>query len=289
MSLNIIQPIMTFVVADGLNTSYIDSTLMALFYKSSHLQEMLVQQPDKSEFIYLQEMINNNFIDPARHNFSIESSIINEIRNYSFVCGWKTSSNITELFSVADYLSFLMKGFSFDNIKLEVVEMSDHDEEVRVLNFDYIEVHVNDDNNIDHLIKKWLEHCIKKTKPLSSVHYRFAELPMLVPIFLNRNIGKDITNTSQIDIFNKIKFKKNNDKTQDGASWIIHAIVCLSSSGPGHYYSLIRVDKKEWYLFSNARIPSLVKIRISDPDVALKIKKECVLVLYRLSDDLCKY
>jgi hypothetical protein len=62
MSTNISsQSTMTFVVADGLNTSYIDSILMSLFYKSSHLEEMLIQQPDNAEFIYLQEMISNNF------------------------------------------------------------------------------------------------------------------------------------------------------------------------------------------------------------------------------------
>lgn len=290
MSTNItIQPAMTFVVADGINTSYIDSTLMSLFYKSSHLQEMLAQQPDKAEFIYLQEMISNNFIDLARRNFSIDSSIVNEIRNYSLICGWKSLSNITELFSVVDYFTFLMTGFNFGGIKMEIVEMSDRDEEVRVLNFNYIEAQVYDEDNVDHLLKKWLESCTKKTKPLSTIHYRFAELPMIIPIYINRHTGKDITNTSQIDIFKKIKFRKNNDKTQDNASWIIHAIICLSSSGSGHYYSLIQVDNNDWYLFSNARIPSLLKIRISDPDVALKIKKECVLILYRLSDDLCKY
>jgi hypothetical protein len=287
MSTNILsQSTMTFVVADGLNTSYIDSILMSLFYKSSHLEEMLIQQPDNAEFIYLQEMISNNFIDLARRNFSIDSSIINEIRNYSLICGWKSSSSITELFSVVDYLTFLMTGFNFGGIKMEIVEMTDHDEEVRLLNFNYIEVSVYDEDNVDHLLKKWLENCTKKTKTISSIHYRFAELPMIIPIYINRHTEKDITNTSQIDIFKKIKFRKNNDKTQDNACWIIHAIICLSSSGSGHYYSLIQVDKKDWYLFSNARIPSLVKIRISDPDVALKIKKECVLILYRLNDDL---
>jgi hypothetical protein len=286
----------TFVIADGLNTSYIDSLLMGLFYRTTHLQEMLSKSPEKSKFAYLQDLMNN-VIDQTRRNFSVDSSYINEIRNYSFICGWKDNLSLTELYNVVDYLDFIMKGFDFEGINCEVIELSKNsqDEMAKSLKLNYIEVNVNTSNkdNIDikTLLEDWINSNLIEKNKNSLTYYHFKELPMLIPIYVNRlDENKQSVNTS-VDIKKRIRFYKNNDKTQLSMEWIIHSIICFSSSGNGRYYTIINVDNDDWqwYLFSNDKLPSLVKINISDSDISNKIKQECVLVLYRLCDNLCKF
>lgn len=104
-----------FAVANGINTSYIDSLLIALFYKESYLQQMLFQQTENEYFSYLQDLIYINFIDNVRNSKSVDSFQINEIRNYSYMCGWKNTTNIIDLYDVIDYFSFIMDGFTKKN------------------------------------------------------------------------------------------------------------------------------------------------------------------------------
>lgn len=269
----------TFVVANGLNTSYIDSLLMALFYKSSHLRSILSQYPDQSKFLYLQELINNNFIDNAKHYYSIDSSIMNEIRNYSIICGWKEGGNITDLYTVTDYLKFLMLGIGFGQIDFEFVEF---DEKVKTLSMNYIDVPILENTDVKLLLEKWYDDNIKKSTILCN---RFKEIPVMIPIYFNRNNTQYIS--LQVDIKKKIKFKKNYDCTQNLASWSIHALICFSNSGGGNYYSIININLNEWYMFSNDKLPSLIQINLSDPNIANKIKQECILAIYKL-DNICK-
>lgn len=271
----------TFVVANGLNTSYIDSLIMALFYRSTHLQNVLTQYPENSKFLYLQELISHNFIDNVRHNYSIDKSIINEIRNYSLVCGWKDGCNITDLYNVVDYMKFIMNGFNFGDISLEIIEYNqDENEKIRTINMNYFEVPITKDTNVKALLEKWGDDCVRKNKN-SVVCHRFKEIPLLIPIYFNRYTDGVIC---QIDIKKRIKFRKNNDVTQNKASWVIHSLICFSNSGGGNYYSVINNGNDQWYLFSNDKIPSLIRIKISDSDISNKIKQECVVALYRLDD-----
>lgn len=277
----------TFVVANGLNTSYIDTLLMALFYKSSHLRTILSQYPEQSKFIYLQELINNNFIDNIKNGYSVDSSIMNEIRNYSIVCGWKDGCNIIDLYSVTDYMKFLMKGIGFGQIDFEFVEFSDtENEKVKTLSINYIDVMINENTNVNILLENWYNQNIKNPpEKLSVLCNRFKELPILIPIYFNRNNGFSY----QVDIKKRIKFKKNNDYTQNNASWVIHSLICFSNSGGGNYYSVLKADTDQWYHFSNDKIPSLMKIKISDFDISNKIKQECVMAIYRLDDNMCRF
>jgi hypothetical protein len=70
---------MSFCVEDGYNTSYIDSVLIALFYKPTHLHELLTQLPEKTMFSYLQELIFSNFVEQVRKNYSVNSGMKYEI------------------------------------------------------------------------------------------------------------------------------------------------------------------------------------------------------------------
>lgn len=279
----------TFIVANGLNTSYIDSLLVALFYKSSHIEEMISQDPEDSKFVYLQELINTNFIEPIRKNFSIDSAIINELRNVSLICGWKNCGNLVDLYNVSDYIKFLMKGIGYGGINLELIEYNGRENEIlKAFDTLCLDVDVKENTNIKNLINEWLDGHIKTDSSGSLVYYQFREIPMLIPIYLNRKTDNGNITSCQIDIMKKIRFKKGNIKNQK-MSWVIHAIVCFSNSGGGNYYSVVNTTDNNWYLFSSDRIPSFLKINITDNYIAEKIKQESVLVLYRLNDDLCKY
>ena len=55
------------IVEDGMNTSYIDSLLIALFYKhNNNILTELDKKPQKSCGIYLQELIKEKFIEQAK-------------------------------------------------------------------------------------------------------------------------------------------------------------------------------------------------------------------------------
>jgi hypothetical protein len=246
---------------DGLNTSYIDALLMALFYKSSYIQDILSDIPLNSDFIYLQELIYQNFVCNIRCHFSIDASIINEIRNYIFLCGWKNECNITDQFNVYELYSFLIDGFNSDKIKY--INENDGTE----ITMNYIDCNVESNTNIKTLIEKHINEVSQ---------YQMHEIPKYIPLFLNRKSNYDV------DIKYGINFKRiiknDNDKL---TLWTIHAIICLPQNENKHYYTII-YDHNEWYYFDNSKLPSLMKIDIKNEDVVLKIKKESVFILYAL-------
>jgi hypothetical protein len=278
-----------FMIDDGLNTSYIDTVLVALYYNHTHLNEMLINLPEESKFTYLQEIIKNDIIKPIRKNFSITSSTMNELRNYSFICGWKNNEDITELFNVVDYMSFLTNGFGSYKIKYDVAEISTktQSENITSIEIDYIQSNVSYDTDIKSLLDVWKKSLSKKTSETTS-HYKFMELPMLIPIYINRHSNGTQINNCKIDINQKIKFTKNNNKMQSDMSWSIHSIICFSKYNGGHYYSIISTDDT-WYIFNNSKIPSLSPIDMYNDNNSNKIKQECVIVLYRLDDKICKF
>ena len=107
---------------------------------------------------------------------------------------------------------------------------------------------------------------------------RFREIPLVIPIYFNRPHGSQF----QVDITRGIRFKQITDPIQSKTIWNIHAIICYSNSGGGNYYTIFSLDNNQWYMFSNDKIPSLIKIIMSDQDISDKIKQECVMAIYRL-------
>jgi phage gp36-like protein len=241
----------SFIVSNGLNTSYIDSLLMALFYVHTELNEVLIQDPCDVKFVYLQELINQNFIKKVKNNYSIDISIINEIRNYSIMCGWKNEGNITDLYPVIDYMIFLMDGIGFGFICEDKLK--------------YIEIYINYNTDIKTLLNVWINKHIN-----FDTFDEFEKSTMLIPIYFNRTIGTSY----KIDIKEKIKFRHNK------ISWIIHSIICFTNTGGGNYYTILK-SNDNWFLFSNEKIPSLIEIQIKDVEISNKIKQECVLVFYK--------
>ena len=91
------------IVENGYNTSYIDSLLIALFYKNSSIIDVLENEPTIPEVYYLQELIKFKFVNQIKKGYSIFFQSINEIRNYSIIYGWNTKGNIDEQQSCIEY------------------------------------------------------------------------------------------------------------------------------------------------------------------------------------------
>ena len=228
----------SLIIEDGFNTSYLDTLFMSLFYRVTHLDDILTNLSTNPHFSYLQELINSNFIEKVRKNHSIDSSIINEIRNYSFFCKWKEGYDVTALYSPIDYFDFLIKGIGFLGIKYEIIEISKNQKEdiVTTVSVNYINTTVEEDTDIKLLLKKWISKF--SNNPNTELQcYHFTELPMLVPIYLNRSTKEGQIENFKVDIKEKIRFDNNNDKTQLDARWIIHSIICRSPNNS--YYAIL--------------------------------------------------
>jgi len=265
-----------FKVDDGLNTSYIDALLVALFYKPSPATNMLNTIPENASFLYLQEQIKIDFVEKIKQNYSIESRVLNQIRNYSVLCGWKRNDsliNIIELFNVVDYYKFFALGVGCGLINFESSDAND----ANITNTIIRLVPTQQETNIRKLLDDWIYNNLLKKS--TQTKYHFKEIPTLIPIHIDRS-----NLNSSVDIMKKIKFCNNNNSNQENLSWTIHSIVCFSNSSVRYYYSLINYDANTWLIYDNTKIPSLIKVDIKN-DIYLqnKIKLECVFVIYKIN------
>jgi hypothetical protein len=260
---------MNIIIDDGYNTSYIDSLLIALFYskRNNILYNMLSDIPEQIHFSYLQDLIQTNFIEQIKNGFTIDITIINEIRNYSIMCGWKDSPNMTDLFNIVDYMCFLTTGFG-TNMKYELMDKTNHTVETKNIDYINIKLTIDDDMRVDELLQNWTNENFVQQNKL----YQFKEIPIMIPIYLDR-LMYDRWNSNKVDIMKRIMFN-----SQKECSWIIHSIICVSNK---KYYSIVNYDN-EWFMFSNNKIPAFIKINIKNEDIANKIRQECILIIYKL-------
>ena len=56
-------------------------------------------------------------------------------------------------------------------------------------------------------------------------------------------------------------------------------VIALES---GHYYALL-CNGEKWYLFDDSKNPSLKEVSLKDEDIDIKIKKQSIFLLYKLS------
>jgi hypothetical protein len=256
-----------FIVEDGLNTSYIDSLFVSMFYKPSYIQNILSDYTNNLNFLHLQDIIYHYFVHNMRCGYAINSQIMNEIRNYLIYCGWKNDCNIIDIFEVQELFDFIVNGCGNDKITFIT-----NNETPIATNFIHLNVHKNSD------IKTLIDDYI--TNQLGN--YKLCKLPNFIPIFLDRNLFSGKINDSLIDIQGAIQFEKNNiEPNQKEVMWILHSIICYSKTERGYYYSVV-YDENGWYIYSNSKLPSLIKINIKDEDIAHKIKRECVFLMYTL-------
>jgi len=266
---------LNFIVEDGLNTSYIDSLFVALFYLPSDIHNIfLMDIPNDMKYSYLQDLIFENFVLNMRSNVFIDSSIINEIRNYMIFCGWMDKKDMMDLHLVSNFYNFLAS-----NCCKQLLFKKQNDPQ-------YIELTMNGER--DDSIKKMLNKH-------NDVIYSFDGLPKFVPIFINRTdiygkINNSFVNINRMIRFDNFEINKETiimDDTQkmfQNEFWEIHSIICHAKGerGGNHYYSIVIDDRQNWYMFSSGVVMTpLIKIDICNNDVSTKIKQECVFLLYR--------
>jgi hypothetical protein len=263
----ITNKLIPFIVEDGLNTSYIDALFVSMFFKPSYIQNILSDYVDDLNFLHLQDIIYNYFVHNMRCGYTINAQIMNEIRNYLIYCGWKNDCNIVDMFEVQELFDFIMNGCNNKKITF----YNSNNENISMTNF----IHLNVQKNSD--IKTLIYDLTSKMG-----NYKLSTQPNFIPIFLDRNLFSGKINDSLIDIQEAIQFEKNNiDQYQKNVMWILHSIICYSKTDRGNYYSVV-FDENGWYIYSNSKLPSLIKINIKDEDIAYKIKRECVFLLYTL-------
>lgn len=277
---NMLNKLKHFVFEDGYNTSYIDTLMISLFYSPSHIENMLLNcDPEKTEFVYFQELIRTKIIEPIRKNLTIYSSTINEIRNYAHILGWKDINYILDNHTVSEFYKFLIDNFNCCHIEIihqvhsknkESKDSIENKEIIPFIEFDLLEENSMTNTSIKVLLEAWFQHKIKKSKKYKTI------IINSIPIIVVFSIKRNQKNKTKIDIQKAIRLK--NTKESNYLLWGIHAVICKKEN---HYYSLIKhVDK--WYLFNNKLIPSMIEVNMSDKTFVETIQTECVFIIYNL-------
>lgn len=274
------------IIENGYKTSYIDSLLIALFYKNSIIYDVLDNEPIIPEVYYLQELIKFKFVNQVRKGYSIFSQSINEIRNYSIICGWKTIDSIDEQQSCIDYYNFLFDLFKINPIEFELFEFDNNtfNNISNKIKLPYITLDLNRDNDIRNLFINWINTNIIMKNSSTIQSYKLNNIPNFLIFYIDRFLKSETKNSFNLDIMKNIKFFNIGDSSQLYIKWNIYSIICLrgDSIKKGNYYSIFNINKKDWIMFDNTMIPSFKKIDINDDQIKNNIIKECVILIYIL-------
>lgn len=273
------------VVENGLNTCYIDSLLVALFYKHNEAINMILESvPRKPEGFYLQELIKLKFVEPIKRNYSITSSIMNEIRNYSVICGWSNNEDIDGQKECSEFYNFLSELFNIEPIEFEMLEIKNNtiSDNIKKTKLPFIPLSLTQDDNIKNILSNWIDTQINKSKILNC--YKLSNIPQFVILHINRFNNNGKRNNYKLDIMKRIKFFGINDTSQNYLKWKIHSIICHTgnSNKSGHYYSVVYTYHHKWLLFDDNMIPSFEQIDMEDDDIKEKIMLESVMLIYTL-------
>uniref|UniRef100_A0A6C0E9E5 USP domain-containing protein n=1 Tax=viral metagenome TaxID=1070528 RepID=A0A6C0E9E5_9ZZZZ len=285
-----------YVIEDGLNTSYISSLLLGLFYNNSNNTEILNTNSTNYSGIYLQEIIKNGFVDLINKNYSVTSDILNEIRNYSYLCGWcKDNKYFFKPQDVIKYLDFLLQLFQYKILEIEKITVTEDMKcnEIIKKQYNIIDLEINENATIKNLLDHWFEQNIIGKKEIKNqgdytlyidkYYYKLTSIPAFIPISIKRFNESNKKIKMSVDIMKKIKLNKVNDDTQKKLRWYISSIIChKGDSFENGYYYCINKKMDKWILFDYHHIPSLTEIDISDDDVKEIIMTECVLLIYSI-------
>jgi uncharacterized UBP type Zn finger protein len=291
MSIINIENQIPIVIENGYNTCYIDALLVSLFYnKSENIDFMLECKPKKAEGFYLQELVKSKFVEPLRKQYSIGSNVMNEIRNYSIICGWTKETDVFGQKDCSEFYEFIADIFNVPNLEFEILEIKNNmlSDNVKKSALPFLPLYPTENTNIKKLMEKWINTKITTDNNEFMMHcYKLSNIPQFVILNINRFNSNGIRNDYKVDIMYKIKFFGNNDTSQNYLKWKIHGIVCHrgSTMENGHYYSIVKtndIKQTKWLIFDDTMIPSFEQIDFDDVDICNKIMLEAVVVVYVL-------
>jgi hypothetical protein len=273
-----------FHIEKGLNTSYITSLFMALFYKyDTNINSILIDKPHKPAGFYLQELIRTLFVEPIRKNFSIKSDIINEIRNYLLINNWESDLNYLENRNCVDLYKFLSDILFVNDIEFEIFHIKDGiiNETETTLKFKTIDINIliNEPTSIKKLFIGWLhENILINSNSYILDCYKLKSIPTFLVFNINRT---DETKNTEIDIKKKIKFFNNSDSKQNYLQWRIHSIICKSNQ---KYYSIFLSNDNLWIEFDEDKFPCCSYVFMDDEDIIEKTKQDVEMIIYTLNN-----
>jgi len=249
-----------FIIEQCHNGSYINALIMALFYIPSRIEYLLNSDPKQSIHYYLQQLIKIKYIDVARKNQSVITESVNEIRNYSHLCGWQELDKLLDMHDIITYFTFLMN--CFNGTTIQTLNNQDKSFTIKI-NIPKADKELT----IKEIVNKWNNENI------------LLNAPTLLSIHINRFDLDNKVNT-KINIQKKIKITDSILNMSN--EWVFHAIICHSGDSlkTGHYYSIITNGNK-WFMFNDESWPCIKEIRMDNLDIVNKIKQECVLIIYR--------
>jgi ubiquitin C-terminal hydrolase len=129
---------------------------------------------------------------------------------------------------------------------------------------------------------------VNKSVPGLDVNH-IVNSPSILALSINRfqnriENGKIVIrrNSTGVDIQRKIS-PFHNKHTVNKHEWIFHAAVCHRGDtiNSGHYYSIL-TRGEEYYVFDDLNTPCLTLVGMENPEVTNIIKRECILLIYRL-------
>jgi hypothetical protein len=283
MSSNINQ-LIPFHIEKGLNTSYITSFLISLFYKyDTNINSILIDKPQNPAGFYLQELIKTLFVEPIRKNFSIKSDTINEIRNYLLINNWESDLNYLDNRNCIDLYGFISDMLFVNNIEFEIYHIKDGVISGTETNKSYktinINVMIDEPTSIKKLFIDWLhDNILKNSNSYMLDCYKLKSIPN----FLVFNICRtEETKKTEIDIKKKIKFFHNSDSKQNYLNWRIHSIICKSNQ---KYYSVFLSNDNSWIEFDEDKFPCCSYVYMNDEDIIEKIKQDVEMIIYTLNN-----
>lgn len=276
--------IIPFHIEKGLNTSYITSLLISLFYKyDTNINCLLIDKPQKPAGFYLQELIRTLFVEPIRKNFSIKSDTINEIRNYLLINGWESDLDYLANRNCIDLYELLCSILFNNDIQFEIYHIKDGviDETETLKSYKSININLESDEptTIKKLFIEWLhENILKNSNSYILDCYKLKSIPNFIVFNIKRT---EKTRKIEIDIKKKIKFFHNSDSKQNYLNWRIHSIICKSNN---KYYSVFLSNDNSWIEFDEDKFPCCSYIYMDDEDIIDKIKQDVEMIIYTLNN-----
>jgi len=298
---NIIDEETLFIIENAGNTCYIDSVLMALFYFPSHIDGILKSMPKNIDNIYLQEYIQECFVDPVRNSNSVFIETMDTLRYICIRCGWKNLEEAYDQHDIAEFYTFLMELFNSTSIEIKKQTFTNISDENsgEIEELYYIPLSIPYDKELDeqpsikHMLYSWLydnkvnvnRTITGKQKDVEGLNvYHLQNIPDFVSLSINRFPTIDKRLDIDVKINKKIcPFKHSNDSNFKDIEWSIHSVICHKGDSlySGHYYSLLK-NKDRWYRFDDQCSPCLYEVTMDDKSITSDIKKDSVFIIYKL-------
>ena len=252
-------------------TNYLDTLLVSMFLSRSYIDTLLVNMPKSVKYMILQECIKFHFVDKIRKCKSVSNNNMNKIKYICLECGWKNAIDILEQHDIGEFYEFILSAFNGEFIKIKKINGDDS------MDIPFIPISPpNIDSNVEFvkivdLLKNWSH----KDNNL----YNIINTPTIIPIYINR-FKTDSRNNIKIDIQKRIKIDVDNN-----SRWRFHSAICHvgTTNDKGRYYAIIRHFDK-WYIYDNAKIPSIINIDIKDDDARNHIMEDVVFIIYIKAD-----